>query len=249
MLSGIIQPLIDFLKSFSSVVPLPVFTFLGAFIEEVIAPIPSPLVMTLAGSIAFTQNSTWITILFLAVVGSIGKTLGSYIIYVISKSAEEIVVSKFGKFIGVTSREINAISKHLNKGWTDDLVIFLLRAVPIMPTAPVSVVCGLIKIKLKTYLRATFLGTLVRNIFYLYLGFTGVNALDSINEGIDSFEKIGYVIFLVILMGLVFVIYKYRKNDSAIDFLDNFKDKFRNKGSRTKKDLTKDKFGKDPDII
>ena len=224
MLSELIQPLIDILESLANVIPLPLFVSVGSFLEELIAPIPSPLVMTLGGSLAFAENYNWVGIFFLAFVGAIGKTVGSYLIYIISMKAEDLVVNKLGKYIGVTSREISIISRKLNKGWTDDLVIFLLRAIPIMPTAPVSVVCGLIKIKLNTYLRSTFLGTFVRNIFYLYLGFTGVNALESINEGIDSFEKIGYLILIIILGVVAFFIFKMRKNDSALNFLDK-KDK------------------------
>lgn len=99
-------------------------------------------------------------------------------------------------------------------------MIFLLRAVPIMPTAPVSIVCGLIKVKIRTYITSTFLGTLVRNIFYLYLGFTSIGALESLNEGIDSLEKIGYLILLILVVAALGYIYIHRKKDSGLKFLE-----------------------------
>lgn len=223
MLSGIIQPVINLLHYISGILPLPWFTFLGAFIEEVIAPVPSPLVMTLAGSMAASQNSPWTYLLLLALFGSIGKTIGSYLIYVISDKGEDFVLNKLGKFLGVSHKEVETIGKHLNKGWRDEVVLFLLRAVPIMPTAPVSIVCGLIKINLRTYLTSTFLGTLVRNIFYLYLGFTSVNALESLNEGIDSLEKFGYLILIVLVAALMGYIFYQRKKDAGISFLEKTK--------------------------
>lgn len=220
MLSQILNPLIDLLHQMSGLVPLPFFTFFGAFIEEVIAPIPSPVVMTLAGSMTASLGHNWTYLLFLALVGAIGKTIGSYIIYVISDKGEDFVMSKFGKYLGVSHKEIEIIGKHLNKGWRDEVVLILLRAVPIMPTAPVSIVCGIIKLNLKTYISATFIGTLIRNVFYLYLGFTSVGALESINEGIDSFEKIGYLILLVLVASGLLFIYVQKKNDSGIKFLE-----------------------------
>lgn len=220
MLSQLLSPLIELLHQLSGLVPLPIFTFFGAFIEEVIAPIPSPLVMTLAGSMAASLGKAWTYLIWLALVGAIGKTIGSYIIYVISDKGEDIVLNKFGKYLGVSHKEVEIIGKHLNKGWRDEFVLILLRAIPIMPTAPVSIVCGLIKINLKTYLSSTFIGTLIRNVFYLYLGFTSVGALESINEGIDSFEKIGYLILLIMVAAGLLFIYVQKKNESGIKFLE-----------------------------
>ena len=210
-MSNFIQTFINYLNELSGVVPLPVFTFFGALIEEIIAPIPSPIVMTLAGSLAAVANYSFIYLILLALTGSVGKTIGAYVIYYISDKAENVIIQKFGRFIGVTEKGVERISAKLNSGKRDDLVLFLLRAIPIVPTAPVSVVCGLIKIKLKTYLWTTFLGTLIRNIIYLYLGFTSLNAVENINSEIDSLEKFGYAIVLVIV-GIIFLyIYQQKK--------------------------------------
>jgi membrane protein DedA with SNARE-associated domain len=209
-MTDIVAKFTDSLTSIASQIPLPLFTFLGALIEEIIAPIPSPVVMTLAGSLASASNQNWLYLLLLAFTGSIGKTLGAYAIYYVADKAEDVFISKFGKFIGINQHDVEKISKKINSGSRDDLVLFLLRAIPIVPTAPVSVVCGLIKTNLKTYLYTTFLGTLVRNIFYLYLGFSSLNALESINSDIDTFEKIGYGIVLLLIGVIFFYIYKLK---------------------------------------
>lgn len=219
-MSNIIQPLIDILKNLSNLMPLEWFTFFGAFIEELIAPIPSPLVMTLAGSIASAEKASLFFLVIISLTGALGKTIGSYLIYIFSNKAEHLIVGKFGKFIGVTEKEIDVISKKLNGGWKDYFVIFLLRAIPIMPTAPVSVVCGLVALDLKAYLTGSFVGTIVRNIFYIYLGFTSLNAIESINEDISAFEKFGYIILLVFMFFIFLVIYRHRKKGSAMNILE-----------------------------
>jgi len=213
-MSEFITKLTEYLTLISNQVPLPIFTFLGALIEEIIAPIPSPLVMTLAGSIASAASQNWIYIILLAITGALGKTLGSYVIYFIGNKFETIVVSKLGFFIGITEKDVEKISAKLNSGNRDDIVLFLLRAIPVIPTAPVSIVCGILKIDLKTYLIATFLGTVVRNLIYLYLGFTSINALESLNSSIGSFEKLGYAIVILITISIFIYIYNQKNKEN-----------------------------------
>lgn len=212
-MSNLIDQFTSLLTNLANSIPLPIFTFFGSLIEEIIAPIPSPIVMTLAGSLASAAGQNWFYIIFLALTGAVGKTIGAYVIYYIADKAEDVIITKFGKFIGVSEKDVEKISKRLNSGTRDDIVLFLLRAIPIIPTAPVSVVCGLIKTKLKTYLYTTFLGTIVRNLFYLYLGFTSINALESINSDIDTFEKFGYAIVLILVGIVFFYIYKLKKKE------------------------------------
>lgn len=215
MLSRLIEPFIQLLHDFSTVLPLPWFTFIGAFVEEVIAPIPSPLVMTLSGSLAGSQEQAVTFLGVLALIGAVGKTIGSYLIYILADKGEDFVTKKFGKFLGISGQEVEQFGKYLNHGVRDDIVLFLMRAIPIMPTAPVSIVCGLIKVNLRTYLVSTFLGTIVRNALYLYLGYTSIGALESINEGLDSFESVGYVILFVLLAGIVGFMYLQRRKNSV----------------------------------
>lgn len=191
--------------------PLPWFTFLGAILEEIIVPIPSPLVMTLGGSLAASVESGAPYLLLLALTGTAGKSIGSYGIYLIADKMEDVVTGRFGKYIGISHIQIEAIGKRLGKGWKDNVAIFLLRALPIMPTAPVSIVAGLLKMDVKGYVISTALGVFVRNIFYLYLGYTSLGALENINENLASWESIGSITILILIAALVLYIYKKRR--------------------------------------
>ncbi len=214
------QSLISWLEAFSQRVPVTWFVFIGSLIEEIIAPIPSPLVMMLGGSISAGQGSPLLFIGFLALIGALSKTLGSLLIYIISDKAEDVVVDKFGKFLGVSHNDTEGLGKFFGQGKRDDIAIFILRAVPIMPTAPVSVIAGLIKVNLKTYLISTFLGLIVRNLIYLYLGYTSLGALESLSEGFDSLEKVGYLI-LSVFAGLVLLwMYRKRQKGSVLPLIE-----------------------------
>lgn len=218
------QAIITWLESLAQQIPVTWFVAIGALVEEVIAPIPSPLVMTLGGSIAAGQHSPLSFLIVLAVVGALSKTFGSLVIYIIADKSEDVLIDKFGKFLGVSHSDTEGLGRFLRKGGRDYIAIFLMRALPVMPTAPVSVIAGLIKTELKTYLASTFAGLIVRNLIYLYFGYTSLGALESLSEGFDSLEKIGYL-FISIIAGIaVLWMYRKRQQGAAVTMVQNVMD-------------------------
>jgi membrane protein DedA with SNARE-associated domain len=206
-------------------VPVEQFVIFGAAIEEIVAPIPSPIIMTVAGSIAQAQNQGYLFLTLLALLGALSKTAASWLVYVISDKAEDIVVGRFGKYLGVTSKEIESIGKYFNGGVRDMVIMFLARAIPIMPTAPVSIVSGIIKVNMKSYMVGTFLGTLVRSYLYLLLGFVGLASAESILSGFDSAEKV--VQLLMAVVGGTLLLLMYYRRSKETDILGTIKRWFR----------------------
>jgi membrane protein DedA with SNARE-associated domain len=131
MISELLTPAIDLLHRMSTSVPLPIFITVGAALEEIIAPIPSPLVMTLAGSLSASAAQPLSYLFYLAIIGSLAKTAASYVVYVISDKAEDVVLTKFGRFLGVSHKEVEKFGAQLSGGWTDNLVMLALRAHPL----------------------------------------------------------------------------------------------------------------------
>lgn len=152
---------------------LEVFVTLGSFIEEVFAPIPSPFIMTTAAVLAVEKQYAWWAFGVLALLGAFGKTLACWLVYFVADKSEDIVVSKFGRYFGVTHQQVERVGSWFSRGWWDEVILFVLRAVPLAPSFMISVVCGLIKTNLRSYLFATFTGTLVRNGIYLLIGIYG----------------------------------------------------------------------------
>lgn len=190
-------------------VPLELFTFVGSFVEEVLAPIPSPIVMTVTGSIASAQNKAMMYLIVLSVIGAMGKTLGAVLVYYIAAYAEEILVGKFGQFFGVTRQEIEGLGKRFTGSWKDMFFLLFLRALPIMSSAVVSVCSGVIKVRMRTYIIATFLGTVVRDFFYLYVGYTGIETLHHLVDGFDTVESVlQALIGGFILLAIVWILWK-----------------------------------------
>lgn len=216
MIKELLVQIEEFLKSSADFMPLELSSFLGGLIEEIVAPIPSPFVMAAVGSAAFAQDRGWISLLLLAVAGSFGKTLGAWVIYYFADKLEDVIVGKWGRFLGVSHKEVEALGKRFDGSHKDGWVLFILRALPVVPSSPVSAVCGIIKINLKIYLGATFAGNVLRNLIYIYLGYAGVSAYQSFLNGLDSVESLVQVaIFSGLTVFAGWAYFKRRKNSSS----------------------------------
>lgn len=205
-----------YLESIASSLPVEIFATFGSFIEEIIALIPSPLVMVLSGTLAHAQDYPFAYIIVLALLGSIGKTVGAWILYILADKLEDFFVDKFGKFLGVSKNEVENIGKKLSGSWKDDVLLFVARAIPIIPSAPISIASGAIKLNKRTYITATLAGTFFRNLMFLYLGYVGVENYKEISQGFESLESYGQLfLFLVILVVVVWA-YLHRKKGKQI---------------------------------
>lgn len=198
---------------FADHVPLESFVFFGSLIEEVIAPIPSPIVLTTAGALAAAQGRPWIGLLVLVALAAIGKTLGAWVLYWVSDKLEDALIPRFGKYLGLTHAHVEAFGTKLGKGWKDAAVLFFARSLPIIPSAPISVACGLIKLPIRTYLWTTFAGTLIRNFLFALVGYLGSTQALAWLEGSQNIESWVQIALLLAAAGLIVWAYikRYRK--------------------------------------
>ncbi len=190
--------------------------FLAEFIEEIIVPIPSAVILLGSGfvflkgdilTLVFVKN------LFLTVVipASLGLTLGSLVIYKLSFIFENIFLSKFGKILSVSQGDIDKLNERFESGKFDEIFIVLARVFPLIPSVLLAVFCGLIKMPFKKYLTLTFIGAFFRSLLLAMLGFI---LGDIYYKYADFISKIENTIFyLVIVFVLMFIIYRkfYKK--------------------------------------
>lgn len=172
-MEALFSPIIAWLEYLATTVSLEVFVVVGAFLEEIIAPIPSPFVVTTAAVLAQVQGYSLLGMASLAVLAALGKTVSTYLVYVIVDKTEDLVIGRYGRYVGVSHAHVERLGKLLTKTWWDDVLLFLARAIPIVPTFPISVAAGFIKYNVRSYVGMTFLGTLVRNALYMWVAFFG----------------------------------------------------------------------------
>lgn len=205
--------LLRFLEQLSETVPVELFAPIASFIEELIAPIPSPFVMTLSGSMAAAQGSPFWYLFVIAAIAAVGKLLASLILYVIADKAEDVILSKMGRFIGVSHQQVENFGKRFTGRPRDYVTLFLIRAAPFIPSAPISLLSGILALPKKLYIISTYFGTIVRDFIYLYIGFTGIEAANAITHGFEGASSVITVIMAVVAVGILawILIKKYKK--------------------------------------
>lgn len=200
------------IRELAGIVPLEIFVFFGAFAEELVAPIPSMLVMTTVGFFAQLEGRTTFFLVWLVLLGNIGKLLGSFIYYTVGDRAEDILTGRFGRYIGVKHEDIERIGRKLSGGspWRDGAIIYILRVIPFVPTTAVSIACGVIRVRLKAFLIASYCGNFSKDLFYAFAGYYGVRQLRAFFMDIERVRFGLSMLIVIIVIGILALLYIYR---------------------------------------
>jgi membrane protein DedA with SNARE-associated domain len=190
--------------------------FIGVMIEQIIVPIPSPLIIMGAGAILVLPGlsipDAFFQILWIIVLpGSIASTLGSYIGYIISFYGGKALVIRFQRFLDVDWDQIERLEKRF-QGKKEALSIFLSRAIPVFPISLVSIFAGLLRVPIKPYTLYTFLGSIFRCFFLGFFGWWIGSTYEKVATRLDSAETIVSILMLI-GMGLAFgyLYHKFRR--------------------------------------
>jgi membrane protein DedA with SNARE-associated domain len=203
-----------YLVALAGTLPLELFVSLGSFAEEVIAPIPSPSIMVIAGSFGAIQGYSYHALALLVLLASIGKTLGGLTMYAIACYARGPAFRLFGRFIDLTESDIDAFGKRFTGSLHDYVLYIFFRSVPIIPSILLSFGSGAIRLPLKLFIIGTFVGTVFRDTFYLIVGYSGTGLLREILTHTTVIEDYGQYVFFGIL-GATLIYFVYRRHKRA----------------------------------
>ena len=191
--------------------------FIGVIIEQIIVPIPSPMIIMGAGAILISPDlsipSAFVQILWIIVLpGTIASTLGSYIGYLISYYGGRALVIRYQRFLGVDWKEIENLEKRF-QGKKEALSIFFSRAIPVFPISLVSIFAGLLRVPVRPFTFYTFLGSMFRCLFLGFVGWWIGATYEKVATRLDSVETI-ISILMLIGMGVVlgYLYYRFRKS-------------------------------------
>lgn len=191
--------------------------FVGVMIEQIIVPIPSPLIIIGAGAILISPElsifSALSQILWIIILpGSLGETLGSYIGYTVSYYGGKALVVRLQRFLDVDWDGIRNLERRYH-GRKQVLSLFFFRAIPVFPISLVSVFAGLIRIPFRPFTLYTFLGAIFRCFFLGFLGWWIGSTYEKVATRLDSAETIISILMLLGMMGILGYLYhKFRRS-------------------------------------
>ncbi|MGB3655874.1 MAG: DedA family protein [Rivularia sp. (in: cyanobacteria)] len=189
------------------------FGYLGIgflmFLENVFPPIPSELIMPLAG---FTATQGKLSLQFVILAGTLGSLLGVLPWYYVGKVVGEKRlrewIDKYGKWLTLSGADIDRSKRWLNK--YGKATVFFGRLVPGIRTF-ISVPAGLDNMPLVPFLLYSFAGSLIWTALLTYAGFVLGNNYQEVEKYIAPISGIVIASIMIYLI-ISFIRRKTRQN-------------------------------------
>ena len=182
------------------------------FLENLIPPIPSEIIMPLGGFFVYTGD---LNFYILIVSGLIGTVVGALPWYFLGKLLNEKKLSNFidrkGKFVGISLKDLDK-----SRLWFDKygvLLVFWGRLIPGIRTL-ISVPAGIELMPINKFLIWTSLGSLIWVIFLTSAGYLFGENYAIIGLYIDNFKIILKPIFIILILFFLIRFFKKLKRNN-----------------------------------
>ena len=172
-------------------------------IENVFPPIPSEIVLPLAGFVAATgEADLWVMI----AAATVGSLLGAYLLYGISAAIGPIRLRRFvvayGRWFGLTEEDLDR-----SESWFDDkanLAVLICRCIPLMRSL-ISIPAGLRRMRLAPFTLYTVIGSLIWNTALIVAGYLLGDNWESAGQPAELMQK---VVLAVIGLAVVWFVWR-----------------------------------------
>ena len=174
-------------------------------LENVFPPIPSELIMGLAGIEAGKGNlNLWIVLL----AGTIGSVAGNYVWYWVGRKVGlerlDHFVGRWGRWLTLDRKEVEKFNRLFHRHGAS--TIFFARMVPTIRTL-ISLPAGIFRMSRRTFLLWTFAGAGVWNLAFAGIGFQ----LGARVEEIDAWTgpiSTGVIVIIVVIYVLRVIVWR-----------------------------------------
>jgi membrane protein DedA with SNARE-associated domain len=175
--------------------------FFVMFLENVFPPIPSEVVLPLAGSLSLTGR---FTIPLITIVGMLGSLTGAFLFYALGKWLGETrvrnFIGKYGKFALLSVEDFDKSKTWFDK--YDEWVIFFSRMVPIVRSL-ISIPAGVSSMNLAKFSIYTILGTALWSFILSYAGRLLGEKWPVITDFINTYQNIVLAVGLFVVVAFI----------------------------------------------
>ncbi|MEB3292403.1 MAG: DedA family protein [Synechococcales bacterium] len=181
------------------------------FLENIFPPIPSELIMPLAG---FTAHSGDLSFQYVVIAGVIGTMLGTMPWYYAGKLLGEErlrqLADRYGKWFAISGDDIDRANRWFYRHGA--VAVFLGRLVPGLRTV-ISLPAGISEMRMAPFLAYSTLGSTIWIIFLTAAGYFLGQNYTLVDEYLAPVSKIVVLILLVWL--IVWVVRRKNRNRNA----------------------------------
>lgn len=164
-------------------------------VENVFPPIPSEIILPLAGfnSSMGTMN-VFLAILFATIGSVVGALILYYVGYFFGEDRVRYIVRNWGKWLGFKESDVDKADE-----WFDrygGVAVMVCRVVPIVRSL-ISIPAGLRKMPMPTFVLFTTLGSLTWNTILIFAGYLLGDNWELVEEYVSFLQ---YAVILVVLV-------------------------------------------------
>jgi membrane protein DedA with SNARE-associated domain len=195
----------------------PMSVFVGVIIESIIVPIPSPLIIMGAGALLLDPGLPWprmIADLGMRVVlpGATASTIGAFMIYSIAFFGGKPIIQRYRRFLGFDWDDVLTMEKRLVK--REVSMIFLLRAIPIIPLSLISGAVGALRMPVWPFIWATLAGSIPRCYILGVLGYLTRDSYEGLAGRVNKIESIISAVIVAAVFGVILYVRHHLRKQS-----------------------------------
>lgn len=200
---GIIETINQMIIDFISTAGYPGI-FLAMFVEGILTPIPSELIMPFAGYLASTGR---FSLPLVILIGSLGAACGSTVAYGIARVVGRPIVERYGRYLFLDAKKVDRADAWFKKwgSWG----ILLGHAVPGIRSV-ISFPAGIFKMDIKRFVIFTFLGALIWNTVLASAGYLLGDLYLELWKALDGWDLV--IIGSACLVLAAYLLYKRRQD-------------------------------------
>lgn len=173
---------------------------LAMAIESCCIPLPSELIMPLAGFLAFQGR---LNLAGAALAGAVGCVVGSAVAYWIGANGGRPLLLRYGRYILISHHDADRADAWFAEH--GDATIFFTRLMPIIRTF-ISLPAGIARMNFRKFVVFTFLGSLP---WCLALGIAGYKLGEHWQDVGGTLHKYDYVVGAVLIALFVWFLYRH----------------------------------------
>jgi len=184
--------------------------FGGGFVEQIIVPIPSPIIGMAGGAFIIDRPlpllSTIIQIFQkVSLPYAIGAAIGSSLVFLVAYFGGKPFIDRFGNYAGISWKLIEKIRNDFKKTINDELFIVISCSIPVVPVSLIAGLCGAIKVAPAKYYPMVFIALLIRSTILGFLGYQMGESFMSLANGLNNIESILTVVGAGLILGFLFL--------------------------------------------
>lgn len=173
-------------------------------LENVFPPIPSELVMPLAG---FMASSGTFNVIGVVIAGMLGSMVGALALYYIGVWADESVIRRFlrrwGRLLFLSEDDLDLALQYFERH--GQAVIFFGRLIPIIRSL-ISIPAGMSRMSMPRFLLFSALGTTLWSAALTYAGWVLGENYDQVSAFISRYQNA-----VIVVIAIAIVVFVYRR--------------------------------------